>query len=101
MEQLKLYAFKLFKHEVFDLNLNKVIESHVVKYEKRHAVPKVTKRKVHWLKEGLHKETNNYNDGYHYGIYFIEDRTGNLVGEEWHRDPNDRDASFKDWTEND
>ena len=87
MEQLKLFAYKLFKHEV--PNLNAVIE-------KRHAVPKLLKKKVHWLKEGLHKQSNDYNDGYHYGIYIL-DHDGNICDQEWHKDPDSRDRKFDDY----
>ena len=93
MEQLKLFACKLFKHEV--PNLNAVIE-------KRHAVPRLLKKKVHWLKEGLHKRNQDYHNGYHYGIYIL-DHEGNLVDKEWHNNPDSRDRKFdnyyRDFTE--
>ena len=88
MKQLKLFAFKLFKHEVPDLNA--VIE-------KRHAVPKLVKKKVHWLKEGLHKRHNDYNDGYHYGIYVIDTVDGSIRDQEWHKDQELRDMVFRNY----
>lgn len=88
MEQLKLFAFKLFKHEV--PNLNAVIE-------KRHAVPRLVKKKVHWLKEGLHKPHNDYNNGYHYGIYIIDTVDDSIRDIEWHNNPDSRDRKFDNY----
>lgn len=85
MKQLKLFAFKLFKHEV--PNLNAVIE-------KRHAVPKLAKKKVHWLKEGLHKRHQDYNEGYHYGIYVISVQDNTILDQEWFNNPDDRDYRY-------
>ena len=92
MKQLKLFAFKLFKHEV--PNLNAVIE-------KRHAVPKLVKKKVHWLTEGLHKRHQDYNEGNHYGIYVLEARSGNIMDQEWFDNPDERDDRYNSWRYND
>ena len=49
--------------------------------------------KVHWIKEGLHKN-HDYNNGYIYGIYTYQDE--DIINVSWFNSEHERDYHFQE-----